>query len=317
MHSKTVVENEPLVKKKPWLTDSRKESLNGYLFISPFFILFAIFSVFPIYYSFHLAFHRWNGLAPVKEFVGFKNFEIIFNDPLFWKALSNTVLIGIMGTVPQLIIGIILAFALNSALIRFRNVFRTAYFLPYITSIVAVAVIFSILFSNQSTGLINGILQALDIDPIMWTSSEWGAKIAISAMIFWRWVGYNTIIYLAGLQSIPGDLYEAAKIDGAKTWQQILYISIPLLKPFIMFTVFFATLGALLVFVEPLIFTGVRAEGITVAVYLYRDAFILANPAFGTASATAVFLFLLILSLSIINLSIVNLLGRTKKGRNA
>jgi len=303
---------KPKKPKKRLFSQKQKDMASGYLFISPFYLLFAVFGVFPILFSFYLAFFRWDGLGEM-EFVGLNNFNIIFNDPLFWKSLYNTIIIGLMGTAPQLIAALLLAFALNSVLIKYKSVFRLAVFLPYVTSIVAVAIIFSVIFSNQESGLVNSFLGVFGIDPITWTRSEWGAKVAISAMIFWRWVGYNTIIYLAGMQAIPNDLYEAAKIDGATMRQQIWHITIPMLKPFIIFTVFTATIGALQIFAEPHIFQGRggRPEGISIVLYLYREAF--GSNFFGTASATAIVLFFIIIVFSAANLLLVNRIGRSGK----
>lgn len=303
---------EPKSPKKRSFSQRQRNMVSGYLFISPFYLLFAIFGIFPILFSFYLAFFRWDGLGDM-EYVGFNNFIIIFNDPLFWKSLYNTIMIGLMGTAPQLIVALLLAFALNSALIKFKGLFRLAIFLPYVTSIVAVAIVFSVIFSNQDSGLVNSILGIFGIEPVTWTRSEWGTKVAIATMVFWRWVGYNTIIYLAGMQSIPNDLYEAAKIDGASLRQQIMHITIPMLKPFILFTVFTATIGALQIFAEPHIFQGRggRPEGISVVLYLYRDAF--SSNFFGTASATAIVLFFIIIIFSSLNMYFANRIGRSSK----
>ncbi|MDG5788327.1 sugar ABC transporter permease [Evansella sp. AB-P1] len=302
MNKQTAPKDSPLSEKK-------KESFHGYLYISPFFVLFAIFGLFPILFSFYLAFQRWNGLGEM-EFMGLQNFKWILTDPLFWKALSNTMIMWVLGTLPQLVIGIILAYALNSVLIKFKSFFRVSIFMPYVTSTVAVAIVFGIMFNSQEFGLVNAILGNFGFDPINWGSSEWGVKIAISTMVFWRWVGYNTIIYLAGLQGIPNDLYEAATIDGASIRQKIQYITIPMLRPIIILTVFTSTIGALQLFTEPLIFIGrtYREEGITVVLYLYREAF--SNSAFGPASATAVILFGIIIIFSTINVIIANRLAR-------
>ncbi|WLR57360.1 sugar ABC transporter permease [Mesobacillus subterraneus] len=306
-------EKAPL-NKKPFSTkrsfsEKKKEALAGYLYISPFFILFAIFGLFPILFSFYLGFHRWNGFGEM-EYVGFKNFSLILSDPLFWKSLSNTIIMWILGTLPQLLIGIILAYALNATIIKFKSIFRVSVFMPYVTSTVAVAIVFGIMFNDQPFGLFNIIIGWFGVDPINWSTSDWGLKIAISTMVFWRWVGYNTIIYLAGLQAIPGELYEAATIDGATTRQKIQYITIPMLKPIIILTVFTSTIGALQLFTEPLIMVGrtYREEGLTVVLYLYREAF--NNMAFGTASATAIILFLIIIVLSSINVFIANRIGK-------
>ncbi|MDX5476357.1 MAG: sugar ABC transporter permease [Bacillaceae bacterium] len=295
--------------KRPYFTERKKESLAGYLYISPFFILFAIFSIFPIFFSFYLAFHRWNGLGEM-QYVGWRNFQLILDDPMFWKSISNTFIMALMGTLPQLVVAFLLAYALNSSIVRFKNFFRISFFMPNVTSIVAVAIVFGTIYTNSETGLMNVILSYFNIGPVNWGSHEWGLKVAISTMVFWRWVGYNTIIYLAGMQSIPNELYEAAKIDGANLWQQIRYITLPMLKPVIIFTVFVSTIGSLQLFTEPLVFLGrtMREEGITMVLYLYREAFV--NNAFGTASASAVILFFIIIVISIINLLIANRIGK-------
>lgn len=300
---------------KPFLTERIKDYISGYLYISPFFILFGIFGIFPIFFSFYLAFHRWNGIGGLEsaEFIGLRNFELIFTHALFWDAFWNTIIIGLMGTAPQIVVGIILAFALNSALIRFRHFFRVAFFMPFITSIVAVALIFSVMFTGHETGYVNVLLSYIGLDPVRWGTTYWGVKIAISVMVFWRWIGYNTIIYLAGLQSIPNDLYEAAKIDGANIAQQLLFITVPLLRPFIIFTVLLATIGSMQLFTEPYIFLqgSTRSEGVTIVMYLYDDAF--QRNALGKASATAVILFLIIMVFSAINIYLSNRLGKGGK----
>ncbi|WP_438358039.1 carbohydrate ABC transporter permease [Brevibacillus dissolubilis] len=301
------------VRTKPgrWMTEARKDMVFGYLSISPFFILFAIFGLFPMLFSFYLAFQKFSGIGEMR-YVGWQNFRFIIEDPLFWKSIYNTLIMGLLGTAPQILVGMVLAYALNSALIRFKSFFRVAFFMPYVTSILAVAIVFSVIFSNQPSGLMNTLLGVFGVGPISWNTSEWGVKVAISTMVFWRWLGYNTIIFLAGLQSIPNDLYEAARIDGASTRQQIWYITLPLLKPVILFTTFLSTIGAWQLFVEPLVFFGrlgdVGEEGMTVVLYLYREAF--RNNAFGTASATAVLLFFIIIVFTVLNYVLTNRTGR-------
>jgi cellobiose transport system permease protein len=303
------------VKKKRYRSEKKKDMISGYLYVAPFFIIFGVIGLYPAAFSIYLAFQKWNGLSPM-SFVGLDNFRIVLEDPLFWKSVYNTIIMGLMGTAPQIIVGIVLAFLLNLTFLRFKNFFRITIFMPYITSMVAVALIFSVLFSNHESSLANYLLGVFGFDPVNWSTSEWGTKIAISIMVFWRWVGYNTIIYLAGIQSISNDLYEAATIDGANKFQQLLFITMPLLKPFIILTVFFSTVGALQLFSEPTIFLGAgaftRDEALTVVMYLYRDAFKLQS--FGTASATAIILLVIILFFATINTLITSGSGRKKKG---
>ncbi|MBB5180483.1 cellobiose transport system permease protein [Planomicrobium koreense] len=300
--------------KKRRLSEKKKDMVSAYLYIAPFFVIFAVIGLYPAVFSFYLAFQSWNGLGDM-SFVGLNNFRIVLEDPLFWKSLYNTIIIGLMGTAPQIVIGIILAILLNAAFLRFRSFFRVTIFMPYITSMVAVALIFSVLFSDHESSLANYVLGLFGMDPVSWGSSEWGTKIAISIMVFWRWVGYNTIIYLAGIQSIPKDVYEAATIDGASKFQQAIHITLPLLKPFIILTVFFSTVGALQLFSEPTVFLGASAftrdEAMTVVMYLYRDAFRLQS--FGTASATAIILLVIIVIFASINTYLTSGIGKKKR----
>ncbi|WHY85969.1 sugar ABC transporter permease [Neobacillus novalis] len=307
--------NKGKVRKKRYMSEEKKDMISGYLYIAPFFIIFAVIGLYPVLFSIFLGFQKWNGLSPM-TFVGFANFKIVLTDPLFWKSVYNTIVIGLMGTAPQLVFGIIFAYLLNLAFLKLKNFFRVTIFLPYITSMVAVALIFSVLFSDHESSLANYVLSLAGLDPVNWSSSEWGTKIAISIMVFWRWVGYNTIIYLAGIQSIPNDLYEAATIDGANKFQQLLHITMPMLKPFIVLTVFTSTVGALQLFSEPTVFLGnsafTRDEAMTIVMYLYRDAFKLQS--FGTASATAIILLVLITAFAAINTFLTSGMGRKRGG---
>lgn len=300
--------------KKKYRSEAKKDMISGYLYIAPFFIIFAIIGLYPLLFSIYLGFQKWNGLSPM-TFVGLENFKMVLTDPLFWKSVYNTIVMGIMGTAPQLVFGIIFAYLLNLAFLKFKNFFRVTIFMPYITSMVAVALIFSVLFSDHESSLVNYVLSLAGLDPVHWGSSEWGTKIAISIMVFWRWVGYNTIIYLAGIQSIPNDLYEAATIDGANRFQQLRYITMPMLKPFIVLTVFTSTVGAMQLFSEPTVFLGTNAftrdEAMTIVMYLYRDAFKLQS--FGTASATAIILLVLISAFAAINLFLTSGKGRKRR----
>ncbi|MNZ47844.1 Lactose transport system permease protein LacF [compost metagenome] len=301
----------PAVKSgKSFMTERKLSSLVAYLFISPFFLLFAVFGLYPILFTIYLSFYKWDALGPMK-FVGLKNYELITSDPTFWISFMNTLLIGLMGTVPQLIVALVLAVLLNSAMTRFKKGFRVLFFMPNITSIVAVTLVFSTFFGNN--GMANWFLDVIGFDPVAWGSGFWGVKIAIATMIMWRWTGYNAIIYLSGLQSIPLDLYEAARIDGASKTQQMLFLTLPLLKPFIIFTVLMSTIGSLQLFTEPYVYLGqagtgsTREEGVTMVVYLYSEAF--RNGFFGTAAATAVMLFIITIIFSVINMWISNKLG--------
>ncbi|WP_312148725.1 carbohydrate ABC transporter permease, partial [Paenibacillus odorifer] len=211
--------------KRRFLTEQRRSRITAYTFISPFFILFSIFGLYPIFFTIYLSFFKWDALNPMK-FVGWKNYDLVTSDPTFWISFSNTLIMGLMGTVPQILLALLIAVLLNSAMTRFKKTFRVLFFMPNITSIVAVTLVFSTLFGNN--GMINWILNGLGLDSMAFNSGWWGVKIAISTMVMWRWTGYNAIIFLSGLQSIPTDLYEAARIDGANRRQQLTFITLPL-----------------------------------------------------------------------------------------
>jgi len=272
----SISKKEPIVNKKKYKSEEKKDMISGYLYIAPFFIIFTLIGLYPALFSIYLAFQKWNGLSPM-TFNGLANFQVVLTDPLFWKSVYNTIIMGIMGTAPQLVVGLILAY------LSLANYVLTHFF---------------------------------GLDPVAWKASEWGTKIAISIMVFWRWVGYNTIIYLAGIQSIPNDLYEAATVDGANKFQQLFYITIPMLKPFILLTVFTSTVGAMQLFSEPTVFLGrdafTRDEAMTIVMYLYRDAFRLQS--FGTASATAITLLIIITVFAVFNLKLTQGFGRKKRG---
>ncbi|MFK3939597.1 carbohydrate ABC transporter permease [Alkalihalobacillus sp. NPDC078783] len=294
---------ESSVKKpKKLSTQSKKDHISAYLYISPFFLLFAVFGVFPILFTAYISFHKWDILG-TKEFVGLTNYQWLLTDPLFWKALGNTMSIWVMSTIPQLTLALVLAFVLNQALLKGRHFFRLAVFLPNITSVVAVAIVFDAIF-GQHYGIINYLLSLVGVEPINWKASVLGTHVAISSMVIWRWVGYNSIIYLAALQSIPKDLYEAATIDGANKIQQFLFVTIPMIRPMIIFTVILSTIGGMQIFAEPQTFSGMGGgavnQGLTLTLYLYEEAFL--RNSFGYASAIAWLLFLIIVLFSLLNL---------------
>lgn len=278
-----------------------------YVLLSPFVLLFLVFGVFPLCFSFYLAFQTWEptaGLASMK-FVGLDNFAFAITDEWFWKSLTNTAWLALASGVPQHLIAIPLAYFIHSSFTRTRNAVIGAYFLPYITSTVAIAMMFSTLFSTDY-GLINLSLRSLSslpvlgglfpMDPIDWLNRAENVKPAVALVVFWRYVGFNTVLYLAALQTIPKDIYEAATMDGAGRWQQFWFITLPSLKPMVYFGVTLSVVGGLQLFEEPFILTGGRGgtdqAGMTTAMYMYRTAFEFND--FGTASALSWLLFVFV-----------------------
>lgn len=268
-----------------------RRHLPVYLAISPFFILFAIFGLFPILFSIVLSFTDWDGMGDV-TFVGFAQYRYLITDGRFWNAVSNTFIIWFLSTIPMLFLALVIAFLLHQN-IRFTPVYRVAFFLPNVTSMVAMAIVFGSVFSD-TFGLVNSALTALGAGTVPWLSSAWGVKVTIAAMVIWRFTGYNAIIYLAGLQSIPTDLYDAARVDGANTWQIFSRVTVPMLRPIILFTVITSTIGGLSLFTEPQVLLGnsggVGESGMTIVLYQYNQAFTQFDFGYGSAIAWALFL---------------------------
>ncbi len=284
----------------------RQRYLAQYLAIAPFYILFAIFGLFPILFALYLAFQNWDGIAPM-EWVGLAQFEYLIRDRLFYDSIVNTLIIWVISTIPMLAFALVLAFMLNQS-IRGKTLYRIGFFIPNVTSIVAIAIVFGSLFGNQF-GLINALLRSLGADQIGWLTSDWGIKFTVAAMVIWRWTGYNAIIYLAGLQAIPEDLYDAAKVDGASTWNQFKDITVPLLRPVILFTVITSTIGGLQIFTEPQVLFGDSTggpggAGQTMVLYLYDQAFV--QNQFGYGAAIGWGIFVVVLVFSIINWRVLN-----------
>jgi multiple sugar transport system permease protein len=273
-----------------------------YVFISPFVVLFAVFGLFPLLFSLWLAFQSWDptsGLGAM-EFVGWSNFAFALEDHWFWKSLRNTLWLAVAAGAPQHLVAIPLAVYLHECLGRLRNWAVGAYFLPYITSTVAIAIMFSSLFSTDF-GLVNATLAALfGMDNVDWLNQPENVKPAIAAIVFWRYLGFNVVLYLAALQAIPRDLYEAAMLDGAGRWARFWHITLPSLKPMMFFGVTLSIVGGLQLFEEPFILTGGRGgpdqAAMTSALYLYRMAFDFSD--FGAASAMSWLLFLLVVGLT-------------------
>lgn len=276
-----------------------------YVLLAPFVILFVLFGLFPLGFSLFLAFQSWEpsaGLDSMK-FVGWENFAFALEDEWFWKSLRNTAWLALVSGVPQHLVSIPLACFIHNAFKRWRNAVIGAYFLPYITSTVAIAMMFSSLFSTDY-GLINQGLMAMQAwlpwgtaqPPTDWLGQADNIKPAIAFVVFWRYVGFNTVLYLAALQTIPKDLYEAATMDGANAWKQFFYITLPSLKPMIFFGITLTIIGGLQLFEEPFILTGGRGgtdqAGMTTAMYMYRTAFEFND--FGTASALSWLLFVVV-----------------------
>ncbi|MGW5670879.1 carbohydrate ABC transporter permease [Micromonospora sp. NPDC003776] len=277
-----------------------------YLYVLPFFVIFAVFSAYPIAYTVWIALTDRSPLNATISFVGLDNFvELITDDPQFWNAVVNTFGMFVLSTVPQLLLALVLANALNRRL-RAQTFFRMAIAMPIITSTAVVALIFSMIYAKDF-GLVNWVLDTIGVDPIDWRANRFASWFAISTMVDWRWVGYNALIYLAAMQSISKDMYEAAALDGASRRRQFWSITVPQLRPTIIFTLIISTIGGLQLFTEPLLFTsgsgglsgGSEGQFQTITMYLLD----VMNQRFrwGYAGAVALVLFVLIALMSTVN----------------
>ena len=296
-----------------------------YVLLSPFVILFLIFGLFPILFSFYLMFHSWDPVQGIDSmaFVGMENLSFAMEDPLVWTSMYNTLWLAVASGLPQHLVAIPLAYLINERLGTWRNAAMGVYFLPYITSTVAIAIMFSTLFSTDY-GMVNAALAemakwpwltaVMPAENIDWLGSPQAIKPVVSAVVFWRYLGFNVILYVAAMQAIPRDLYEAARMDGAKNWQQFFYITLPQLKPIMFFGVTLTVIGGLQLFEEPFILTGGKGgpeyAGMTTAMYMYRTAFDFND--FGLASAISWMLFVIILAMTVVtNKAFKNKEGQT------
>lgn len=266
-----------------------------YYFLAPAVILLLIFTVYPVISSLILSFQSTKG--GVTEFVGLSNYGKLFGDPIFYKSLGNTFQLLIIQVPIMISFSVVIAVLLNSAALKFKGLFRTAFFLPAITALVAASLVFLIIL-DENYGLANYLLSAVGLEPVSWLSHPFWSKVAIVAVMTWRWVGYNMVIFLAGLQTIPDELYEAADIDGAGPLKKFFNITLPLLKPVFIFTVVTSTIGTLQLFDEVYILTGGGPNNatMTITLYLYETGFKYFD--FGYASAMAYVLVLIIAVIS-------------------
>lgn len=273
-----------------------------YLYISPFFILFALTGLFPLVYTFWVSLHDWHLLKGQGDFVGLSNFSNVLADGYFWNSMFNTFSIFLLSAIPQLVIAVLLAAVLDQNL-RAKTFWRMSVLVPYVVTPVAVALIFSNMF-NQENGLINNMLENAGIGGVRWQDGSFASHVAIATMVNWRWTGYNALILLAAMQAVPRDLYESAALDGAGAVRRFFSITLPSIRPTMIFVIITATIGGLQIFAEPRLFDPVNAGGTqkqfqTTVLFLWELAFQRQN--FGKASAVAWLLFLIIVLVGVVN----------------
>ncbi len=280
----------------------------AYIFISPFYILFLIFGVYPLLFSLILSFTDWGGKGPL-VFTGIKNYLLLFRDQVYWRAMLNGVILFFMYVPLMLLLATVLAVLLNSKRVRGFQIFRTLIFLPYITNVIAAGFVFQLMFSTNY-GLFNAVLGVFGIAPVPWLDTVAGARVALCVLIIWAWLGYNMVLILAGLQTIPSELQEAALIDGANPAQAFLFITIPLLRPVLLFCLVTSTLGSFNLFGElvslfPLTYgAGPLNATITPWLSIYSQAFRYFR--FGYASTEAYVYFAFVFLVTLLQLRYIN-----------
>jgi multiple sugar transport system permease protein len=279
---------------------ARREGRAGLAFVAPALGLIVVFFVVPVVAGFLLASTDFDIYAirdlATARFIGLANFAGLLRDPVFWKALGNTFYFVLVGGPLSVAVSLGVAMLLNVRLVRFKGLFRTVYFAPVVTTMVAVATVWRFLY-HPRFGLLNQLLAAVGIAPVNWLGDPHWAMPAIILMSVWKNFGYNMIIFVAGLQNIPGTLYEAARVDGAGPWQQFRHITLPALRPMLVFVSIITMIGYFQLFTEPYVLTGGTGgplnATLSLVMYMYKQGFRWWNIGFGAAVALVLFLIIL------------------------
>ena len=261
------------------ITENRKEifsfkrkNILPYLLVSPYLIFVTVFVMFPVLFCFFLTFHKWNIISPM-HFIGVDNYARLFHDRLFWKAIGNTLKFLLVHIPLQLIVSLFLAQLLNQK-IKAISFFRASFFLPVIVSGVVVTILWQQLFGFDS-GIFNRVLSGIGLPKIGWLVNPDIAIYSIAVMATWKNVGLYVILFLVGLQTVPPQYYEAAKLEGATRWQQFYHITLPMINPTIFLVVVLSTIGGFSLFIEPYIMTGGGPlnQTLSAVLYIYKQAF--------------------------------------------
>jgi len=281
-----------------------------YLFISPFFLLFAALGLYPLIFSFYLSFVKWDGLTE-QTWMGLGNFAAMLDDEILWTSLWNTLVIGLLYVPLMMVLAFVFALALNLSWLRGRSFFRAAFFLPCVTPMVVIAIVFGLLYSSEN-GLLNYLIVRIGrwlpfpwLRPIPWLNSEAWSKVSVALLVGWRWTGYNMVLMLAGLQGISREYYEAAEVDGAGALQRIRHLTLPLMRPTFLFCGILSLLGTVYMFDEVFVLTrgGPGTSSSNFGLYLFETSF--NDFRFGYASCVAYvvafFVFLITLAVSRFN----------------
>jgi lactose/L-arabinose transport system permease protein len=271
----------------------------AYLFVSPFFVLFAIFFLYPTGYSFWLSFHDWSLVGPARS-IGLQNYRDLLHDQIFWQSMTNAGLLFLIYVPAMTFLALVLAVLLNSRYVRLQGVFRTIIFLPYVMSgTVAAAYTFQLLL-DQNAGYANRLLHFIGVSPVPWLNDIWWARVSVGLLVLWGWLGYNMLIMLAGLQAIPPELSEAARVDGAGPVRIFFKITVPLLRPVIVFAVTLSIIGTFSLFTEPFVLTqgGPANATTTPVVQIWNNTFSYLRVGYSAAMSYVFLAIIVILALA-------------------
>lgn len=276
-----------------------------YLFIAPFFIGFAVFGAFPLAWALYLSLFKQTGLLQPPTFTGLGNYTELLSDGRFLHALVNTTLYGLGSVFVILPIALLLALAIDAPMTRVKQLFRLGFFFPAITSTVVIAIMFGIIF-EPTAGLLNGLLHVVHLPPQGWLIDPHWVIPSIILMGLWNFAGINTLYFSAGLQNIPRELFEAARMDGATTTRIVRHVTLPLLRPVLLFTVVLAIIGSYNLFGQPYLLVGQGGgpndSGLFMTVYLYVTSF--QDVRFGYASAMGFAIAIIIMGLSLVQMRV-------------
>lgn len=294
---KNIKEPPPVKKRKRAKSFLNSKKVVPYVFVSPFIISFLILTLYPTIQAFVMSFQRI--LPGQVTFIGLQNYERIFN-PAFFKALTNTTIYTVATVAILVLVPMILATLLDSKLVRFKTIFRSALFIPSLTSVVVAGIIFRLFFAESGGSIANQIVGVFGIDPISWQYTGWSGMLLMVLIASWRWMGVNVLYFLAGLQNISKELYESADIDGANVFQKFRYITLPSLKPIIIFVTTISIIGGFRVFEESYVLWQGNSPGnigLTLVGYLYEQGIQQNDMGFGAAIGVIVLLIIFIVSI--------------------
>lgn len=288
----------------------KRRARYAYLYLLPFFIVFLIFKLYPIIYTFVLSFCDMDVLSGDLTFVKLANYKRLLSSPYFFRSIGNTLLIWIMSIVPQLTLAFLLALLMSNRWLRGRSVFRNVYFFPNLVTSVTIGLLFGALFSYPG-GAINSVIKALGLEAVDFQNNQMLARVVIAIAICWKNFGFNIIYFTAGINSISEEVLEAAEVDGANWWHKVTRITIPLMRPILIYVMVTSIIGGLQMFDESkLVFSSVPGDATTTMIkYMYDSAFVRFQFGYGGACAYVVFVIIMIAS------AIAMWLTREKKGK--